>query len=64
MVDELIVLVLKIGEIGVWIMVLFDKVNIFRYGNLEIIYVNIGIGICFGILISGYDLYDLEELLE
>lgn len=41
-------------------MVLFDEVNIFVLGILEIIKVKIGVGKRFGILISGYDLWDLK----
>lgn len=41
-------------------MVLFDKVNIESYGNLEVIKVNIGVGKNLGILVLGYDLKDIE----
>ena len=62
--DELTVLALKTGEIGVRTMALLDKANTSRYGNPEITHVNIGTGTRPGILISGHDLHDLEELLE
>ena len=62
--DELTVLALKTGEIGVRTMALLDKANTSSYGNPEITHVNIGTGTRPGILISGHDLHDLEELLE
>lgn len=45
-------------------MALLDKANTSSYGNPEITRVNIGTGTRPGILISGHDLHDLEELLE
>lgn len=44
-------------------MALLDKANTSTYGNPEITKVNIGVGKRPGILISGHDLKDLEELL-
>ncbi|MBD5209292.1 MAG: hydroxylamine reductase [Bacteroidales bacterium] len=63
-VDELIKVVLYMGEGGVKAMALLDKANTARYGNPEITKVNIGVRKNPGILISGHDLRDLEELLE
>ena len=63
-VDELVALTLKTGEYGVKVMALLDKANTSSYGNPEITEVNIGVGKNPGILISGHDLKDLEELLE
>ncbi len=63
-VDELISLVLKTGETGVKAMALLDKANTTAYGNPEMTKVNIGVGKNPGILISGHDLKDMEELLE
>lgn len=63
-VDELVALVLKVGEGGVQGMALLDKANTSTYGNPEITKVNIGVGTRPGILVSGHDLKDLEELLE
>ena len=63
-VDELIRVVLYMGEGGVKAMALLDKANTERYGNPEITKVNIGVRKNPGILISGHDLRDLEELLE
>lgn len=62
--DELVALTLKTGEYGVKVMALLDKANTTSYGNPEITEVNIGVGKNPGILISGHDLKDLEELLE
>ncbi|MBD5345204.1 MAG: hydroxylamine reductase [Bacteroides sp.] len=63
-VDELIKLVLYMGEGGVKAMALLDSANTGRYGNPEITKVDIGVRNNPGILISGHDLRDLEELLE
>ena len=63
-VDELITLVLKTGETGVQAMALLDKANTSTYGHPVITKVNIGVGKKPGILISGHDLKDMEELLE
>ncbi|MGI6321048.1 MAG: hydroxylamine reductase [Bacteroidales bacterium] len=62
-VDELISLVLECGKNGVSVMALLDEANTKTYGNPEITKVNIGVGNKPGILISGHDLKDLEELL-
>jgi hydroxylamine reductase len=53
----------RTGEYGVKVMVLLDKANTTTYGNPEITNVNIGAGRKPGILISGHDLKDLEQLL-
>ncbi len=63
-VDELVALTLKTGELGVTGMATLDKANTETYGNPEITEVNIGVGKNPGILISGHDLKDMEELLE
>lgn len=63
-IDELFSLVLNVGEGGVKAMALLDKANTESYGNPEITKVNIGVRNRPGILISGHDLKDLEELLE
>lgn len=62
--DELIALVMKTGEIGVQTMALLDKANTESYGNPEITKVNLGVGKNPGILISGHDLHDMEDLLK
>ena len=62
--DQLVALVLKTGEYGVAAMALLDGANTTRYGNPEITQVPIGVRGNPGILISGHDLTDLEQLLE
>lgn len=62
--DELTQLVLYVGHGGVNAMALLDKANTGSYGNPEITKVDIGVRNRPGILISGHDLKDLEELLE
>jgi hydroxylamine reductase len=61
--DELVALTLETGKFGVDVMALLDKANTTAYGNPEITEVNIGVGTKPGILISGHDLKDMEELL-
>jgi hydroxylamine reductase len=63
-VDEMISWVLKCGEFGVTAMALLDEANTGSYGNPEISRVNLGVGRNPGILISGHDLKDMEELLK
>lgn len=62
--DELIAHAVKTGEMGVQAMALLDKANTETFGHPEITKVNIGVRNRPGILISGHDLADLEELLE
>ena len=62
--DELLNLVLQTGKVGVQAMALLDKANTESYGNPEITKVNIGVGKNPGILISGHDLHDIEDLLH
>ena len=62
-VDELVNLTLETGKFGVSAMALLDKANTSSYGNPEITRVNLGVRNNPGILISGHDLKDMEELL-
>ena len=62
--DELTALVLETGKWGVQVMALLDKANTTSYGNPEITRVNLGVRNNPGILISGHDLKDMEELLK
>jgi len=62
--DEMVGMVMKTGEVAVETMALLDKANTETYGNPEITKVNIGVGTRPGILISGHDLKDMEELLK
>ena len=61
---EMINWVMKAGENAVKAMALLDKANTSTYGNPEITKVNIGVRNNPGILISGHDLKDMEELLK
>ncbi len=63
-VEELVNIVLKTGEYGVTAMALLDAANTGSYGNPEMTTVNIGAGNKPGILISGHDLKDMEQLLK
>jgi len=62
--DELVALVMETGKHGVTAMALLDKANTTAYGNPEITKVNIGVRNNPGILISGHDLRDMEDLLK
>ena len=62
--DTLLNLVLETGKYGVNAMALLDGANTGAYGNPELTKVNIGVGKDPGILISGHDLRDIEQLLE
>lgn len=63
-IEELLSLVLEVGAGGVKVMDLLDRANTTTYGNPEVTKVDIGVRNRPGILISGHDLKDLEELLE
>jgi len=63
-VDEMVAMVMKAGETAVNTMALLDGANTSAYGNPEITEVNIGVRNNPGILISGHDLKDMEELLK
>lgn len=61
--DQLIGLTLETGKYGVDVMALLDKANTTTFGNPEISKVNLGVSTNPGILVSGHDLKDFEELL-
>jgi len=63
-VDAMIALVMKAGETAVNTMALLDEANTKTYGHPEITEVNMGVRGNPGILISGHDLKDMEELLK
>ncbi|HQO04218.1 MAG TPA: hydroxylamine reductase, partial [Spirochaetota bacterium] len=63
-VDDMIAKVLQAGEVAVKTMALLDEANTAKYGHPEATTVNIGVRGNPGILISGHDLKDMEELLE
>lgn len=63
-VADLVALVMKTGEYGVTTMALLDKANTAAYGNPVATEVNTGARQNPGILISGHDLLDIEDLLK
>lgn len=63
-VDEMVGMVLKAGSTAVSTMALLDEANTGTYGHPEITEVNIGVRTNPGILISGHDLKDMDELLK
>ncbi|ANS74504.1 hydroxylamine reductase [Paenibacillus yonginensis] len=63
-VQDLVALTMETGKYGVNAMAMLDSANTTAYGNPEITKVNIGVRNRPGILISGHDLKDLEELLK
>lgn len=63
-VDDMIAKVLRAGEVAVKTMALLDEANTAKYGHPEVTTVNIGVRGNPGILISGHDLKDMEELLR
>lgn len=62
--DDLVALTLETGKAGVSGMALLDTANTSTYGNPEITKVNIGVGKNPGILVSGHDLRDIDQLLK
>lgn len=62
-VKDLTSMVMECGKHGVDAMALLDKANTSTYGNPEITRVSIGVRNNPGILVSGHDLKDMEELL-
>lgn len=62
--DALVSLVLRTGEMGVESMRLLDEANTSTYGHPEPTQVALGVRPGPGILISGHDLRDLDELLQ
>ncbi len=63
-VEELVSLTLETGKFGVDVMALLDEANTSSYGNPEMTKVNIGVKANPGILVSGHDLKDMEDLLK
>lgn len=63
-VGDLEALVLESGKFAVSAMALLDKANTETYGHPEITKVDIGVRGNPGILISGHDLHDMENLLK
>ncbi len=63
-VDDMVSMVMKAGEMAVNTMAVLDEANTGTYGHPEITEVNIGVRNNPGVLISGHDLKDMEELLK
>lgn len=61
--DALVAMVLKTGENAVKVMAKLDEAHTSTYGNPEPTHVDLGVGSNPGILVSGHDLKDFEELL-
>jgi len=62
--EQLVALILRTGNMAVKTMALLDAANTGTYGHPEITSVDIGVGNRPGILVSGHDLKDFEELLQ
>ena len=62
--DQMVAMVLECGDIGVKTLALLDTANTKTYGNPEITSVKTTVGTKPGILITGHDLRDMEQLLE
>ncbi len=62
--DQMTALVLECGSVGVSVLALLDTANSKTYGSPEITSVKTTVGTKPGILITGHDLRDLEQLLE
>ncbi len=63
-IEELLSIVLEVGEINLKCMALLDKSNTETYGNPEPTGVSLTVEKGPFIVISGHDLYDLKQLLE
>ncbi len=62
--DELVALNLECGSVGATCLALLDRMNTDAYGVPEVTTVGTGVRKNPGILITGHDLKDLEQLLE
>ena len=62
--DELLPIVLEVGEVNLKCMALLDKANTETYGNPTPTEVSLTVEKGPFIVISGHDLYDLKQLLE
>ncbi len=63
-VSALVSMTLKVGETAVKTMALLDKANTTAYGKPKITTVQLGVRTNPGIIISGHDLRDMEDLME
>ncbi len=62
--DELLAIVMETGEVNLSCMAILDKANTETYGNPEPTTVSLTIEKGPFIVVTGHDLYDLEQLLE
>ncbi|HTY09090.1 MAG TPA: hydroxylamine reductase, partial [Candidatus Edwardsbacteria bacterium] len=62
--DQLTDWVFQVGHAGVKVMALLDRANTEKFGHPEITNVMLGPGANPGILLSGHDLADLQDILE
>ena len=62
--DELVAINMECGKVGASVLALLDKWNTETYGVPELTKVRTGVRDRPGILITGHDLMDLEQLLE
>ena len=63
-VPEMVALLMECGSTGVTTLSLLDEANTSAYGNPRITNVKTTVGTLPGILITGHDLKDMEQLLE
>ncbi len=63
-VEEMITMVMKTGDCAVRTMALLDRAHTSTYGNPGVTKVPLGVRNNPGILVSGHDLKDMEELLK
>lgn len=62
--SDLLNLVIECGKYGVDVLALLDKANTTAYGNPEVTKVTTKVGKNPGILVTGHDLKDMEDLLK
>lgn len=63
-IPELLELVLETGRVTILSMALIDRANTSTYGEPEITHIPLGVRNNPGILVTGHDLKDMQELLE
>jgi hydroxylamine reductase len=63
-IPELLELVLETGRVTILSMALIDRANTATYGEPEITHIPLGVRNNPGILVSGHDLKDMQEILE
>jgi hydroxylamine reductase len=63
-VPELLELVLETGRVTILSMALIDRANTATYGEPQVTHIPLGVRSNPGILVTGHDLKDMEEILE